>query len=59
MNKALTSWLVIVDHNRVDVVLGNDPSVDYWSDYEIEHPVRDGIHLALGKQALVSQASVN
>ena len=55
----LTSWLVFLDHSRVDkVVIGYDARPDDGSHDEVKHPLRDRIDLAGRKEPLVAPTAL-
>ena len=56
---SLTSWLVIFDHSRVDVVVaGDDAGRNDGPHDEVEHPLRDHVDLARREEPLVAQSAL-
>lgn len=59
MRYIASSWLVLLDHSRVDkVVIGYDARPDDGSHDEVKHPLRDRIDLAGRKEPLVAPTAL-
>ena len=47
---------VVIDHGGVDPPGPHQPGLLHGLDDQLPHPVRDGVHLALGEQFLIAHA---